>query len=48
MKRLSDLWRAIAHRVSCAAEVAGWLLFGAWMASAEEMADERGYGDWTR
>lgn len=37
-----------AHRVRCWLDVAGWICWGAWMASAEEERDARGYEGGTR
>lgn len=48
MKWLSVLCRVIAHRVSCAVEVVGWMFWGAWICSAEESLDAAGYEGGTR
>lgn len=48
MKKMMDYLRGAWWVVVCIAEVAGWLCWGAWRASREEMRDVRGYADGTR
>ena len=48
MKKVVEWLRGAWWAARCLVFDLGWLCWGAWVCSAEEMRDERGYGDGTR
>ena len=48
MKGMKAMARKAAHVASCLLLDIGWLCWGAWLCSAEEMRDQAGYEGGTR